>query len=669
MNPTPEMTPEDLQVFIQEAEEQLQLLDEAIIKLEAQGIDSHLLQEIFRAAHTLKGSSAMLGHQRMSELAHAMESVLDLLRKGTLPVTTPLIDGLLRGLDGLKALKEELVSSQDSGIDIASMVTELEAVAGGQREQSLSEAARPSETPLALDPAAVAKALRAIDSGQGVFTVLVGLSGESILTSVRCFQALTQLAEVGEVLASRPSMEEIEQEKAGFSLELVVATSSDEAVLRSVVESVPEVTGVEVTPYRPTAATPTESMSGGSAPPKQGRVSQTVRIDVDRLDKLMNTIGELITDRTRIVQISRGLESRYQGDDLVRALGSTFAHTSRLISDIQEEIMKARMVPIGTVFSGFPRMVRDLAQKFDKRLEFLMEGQETEIDRTVVEHIRDPLVHLLRNAVDHGVEPPEVRRSANKPEKATLRLAAYHEQGQIVITVTDDGKGIDPAKVKESAVAKGLISAEAAARMSETEARDLIFMPGLSTHEKATEVSGRGVGMDIVKTNIEAIHGFVAVDTVVGQGARFTLRLPLTLAIIQGILARSNGVTYVTPLVYVLETLRVNDEDVHTVGGRAVMSLRGDVLPLINLSSALGTGANGHGDGHPPFAVVVRAGERKVALAVDSLLEPQEIVVKSLGERLGRVQGISGASILGDGQVVLILDIPSLISAAASTQS
>ena len=646
MDLSPDITAEDLKVFMEEAEEQLQLLDDDIIKLEGKEADPDLLQGIFRAAHTLKGSSAALGYRPMAQLAHAMESILDQLRQGTLAASTAVIDALLHGLDGLRTLRDDLVASQDSGLDISITVAELEAVSA---EASVQDTATTGKEPteLSLDQAGLTRVSAAMASDLSAYRMRVTLDKESTWLSVRSFQVLDELSQVGEVIASSPSREEIEQEKAGLYLDIILTSPQGEDVIRGVVRSVADVEGVEIGPYRAKEASaggPDEPSGNGAATRTTGRGSQTVRIDVERLDYLMNTVGELVIDRTRMVQISRILESRYKEDDLVVALGSTSSHISKIIDELQEDVMKVRMLPIGTVFNGLPRMLRDLAQNANKQIEFIMEGQETEIDRTVIERIRDPLVHLLRNAVDHGIESPEARREAKKPEKGIVRLAAFHQQGQIVITVADDGRGIDAREIRESTVRKGLISAETAARLSDTEALDLIFMPGLSTAEETTEVSGRGVGMDIAKTNIEAVNGILTTDTKVGQGSTFTLKLSLTLAILNGLLVKLGDAVFAIPLIHVLETLKLRDEDIQTIGGKEVGRLRGGVLPLLRLGTVLGRETRRDTQHNGGYAVVVRIGERSVGLVVDSLMEPQEIVIKSLGDYRGGLVCLNSAA-------------------------
>ena len=376
----------------------------------------------------------------------------------------------------------------------------------------------------------------------------------------------------------------------------------------------------------------------------------------------MTTIGELVIDRTRIAQIGRLLQAKYKEDELVQSLGETTSHVSKVVDELQTEIMEVRLMPIATVFNGFPRMVRDLARRFGKQVEFSVDGQDTEIDRTVIERIRDPLVHLLRNAIDHGIETPDKREAAGKPAEGTIKLSATQEQGYIIIKVADDGKGIDPVLLRAASVKKGLITSEAAERLTDAEAIDLIFAPGASTAAETTEVSGRGVGMDIVKTNIESINGFVTVETTLGESTTINLRLPLTLATVQALLVTLNDTIFAIPAVYVLEVRNIESWEIETVEGNEVIRSRGSVVPLLRLErvfSRLLSGQQSLKEATP--VVVVKLGERLVGLAVQSLMEMQEIMVKSLAKGLGDIKGIAGASILGDGNAVLIIDIPTLI--------
>jgi two-component system chemotaxis sensor kinase CheA len=376
----------------------------------------------------------------------------------------------------------------------------------------------------------------------------------------------------------------------------------------------------------------------------------------------MNMVEELVIDRSRISQINRVLESKYAGDELVRDLSQTSSHVIKVINELQQDIMQVRMVPIGTLFNSFPRLVRDLAQRQGKKVEFTMEGLETELDRSIIGQIRDPLIHLLRNAVDHGVEEPEKRVTAGKPPIALVRLSAFQEGGHIVISMEDDGKGIDVKAVKQKAVAKGIISADEAARLSMADAINLVFMPGFSTLEKATDVSGRGVGLDVVKTNIEKLSGSVVTESRPGEGTKFMIVLPLTLALIQGLLVAVQGTVYVMPLASVTETLLIEQREILTIRGRSVIRLRNNVIPLATLDSA--SGKRSAGREGKCFIVVAKDGEKSIGVVVDELMEQQEFVVKPLGKFLVDIRGIAGATILGDGQVGLILDVPALIKMA-----
>lgn len=715
-----DITPEDLKVFLEEADEQLQLLDDSILKLEQQGEDPDLLQEIFRAAHTLKGSSGMLGYGHMAEVGHAMESVLDLVRKGSLPITTEVIDALLQGLDVLRLLKEALVDAETPEPDIRPAVIRLEAVVDPgagvsesppHKKKKRSRKTAPAAAPdgATLDAAAVDRLHTGLSALKSAFRVKLTVHEEATFPAARLFQVISEVTELSEILGSSQSIDQIlEGTTNDPDLELILLTGVSADRIAEAIGTVAEIMHVEITPYRhgegepaeaaqapqstPKAAQspalvdgtvavadqpppnrpPTQNQPGVRAgadatPPAAGALksgsSQTVRIDVERLDSLMNLIGELVIDRTRIAEISRSLEASHRDDRDITSLAQTSSHIIKVVDQLQEEIMKIRMLPIGTVFNAFPRMMRDLAHKMNKQVEFVVEGQDTEIDRTVIERIRDPLVHLLRNSIDHGVESPEERAASGKAATARIRLNAYQEQGHIFITVEDDGRGIDANKVRDSAVKKGLITTEAADRLNEADALDLIFLAGNSTSANTTEISGRGVGMDIVKTNIEAIHGFVSVETKVGAGTTIRLRLPLTLATLQAVLVTLGPSHFAIPVVYVRELVRLNQAKVNTVGGQKVMRLRDRIIPLLHASAVFSAAATPErNDGAAACVVVMRAGDRLVGLVVDSVLSQQDFTVKSLSKYVGDVKSISGASILADGRVVLIVDVPSMVN-------
>ena len=692
MEQAPEVSSEELKVFLQEVDEQLQLLDEDIIRLEKEEDNVDLLQEIFRAAHTLKGSSSMLGFHKMADLTHVMEDVLDRLRKGLVQVTPELIDALLASLDELKILKQAISSGgDDSAGDIAPLVAMLKNVVqpGEEATSSKKKSASISSTVLA-DPAIQKKLKKVAAAGSQLYMIQIAVDPESAWAAVRFFQALNELGMLGEIICSDPSQEEIEQEKAGAELQVLLATAADADAVRAAVSSIEDITGVEVAAWSEADAASDERVADqeaggddaeqrvidlglkarGKSPREQLELAsqkietlQTVRIEVDQLDALLNVVGELVTERTRVSAISRVLERRYRGDETVQSLAETCDRLVRGVTDLNEGMMRLRMLPIGTLFNKFPRLLRDVARATGKDVDLVLAGEDTEIDRSVIEKIKDPLVHLLRNAVDHGVETPEERRAAGKPVPAVIKLSANHEQGHIIITLEDDGKGIDAKVMRASAVKKGLMTAEAAERLSDAEAVDLIFESGFSTAAKTTEVSGRGVGMDVVRKNISAVNGIVKIDTAVGRGTTITLQLPLTLATFRGLLVESAGAVYAIPLNYVQETSGLDSSAIESILDIETVRRSGTVMPLLRLSSVCDSGPKSGQRKREAYIVVVKAGDWPVAIAVDALMEQQEIVVKSLGKYMGQTEGISGASILGNGQVVLIVDVVGIIKA------
>ena len=677
-----DITADELLLFLQESEEQIQLLDESIVKLEKGDSDAHLLQEIFRAAHTLKGSSAMLGHTRMADLTHSMESVLDRLRKGTLEITTLVVDALLSSLDTLRSLNEEVISLELSDTDISSVVTQLDYVQHYNDSPKCNDIITQNSDikELSLTEDQRNEIEDALESNRKAYQVHVVAEQGTDWAAIRYFQVLNDLSTTGQIITSIPTQADIEAGKLGSDLSLIYVTDNDEWEIKEKIGQVAELQHTKIESYHlqtseviqkditdtdsgKSVTSVTESSNLPTSQVKtvshEAKTSQTVRIDVQRLDDLMNMVGELSIAHPRIHQIERILEARYKDDELVKALGETSTNAMKIVTELQQNMMQIRMLPIGTVFNSFPRMVRDLARKMDKDIDFIVEGQETEIDRTVIDHVRDPVVHLLRNAVDHGIDTLEERKALGKPQKATIRLAACHEEGHIVITVEDDGKGIDPAKVKRSALKKGVITSETASKLTTDEAMELIFSSGMSTAEKTTDVSGRGVGLDVVRKNIEALNGVVLVDTKIGEGAKFTLKMPLTLATFQGLLVSSYNTTYAIPLISVTETLRIADTTTRTVQDGEIIRIRETILPLLRLKKAFNlNGSNSIGEA---YVVIVRDGSRSVGLAVDAVMEPQEVVVKSMGKFMGEVKGIAGASILGDGTVALILDAATLI--------
>jgi two-component system chemotaxis sensor kinase CheA len=656
------ITQDDLKLFLQEADEQIELLDEDIVRLEKEANNPDLMQEIFRAAHTLKGSSAMVGHQRMSDLAHSMENVLDNLRKGLLAISPPVVDALLHGLDVMRLLRQELVSSDAKPTDIAEVTAEL---ANAMSSNNKTETPRllPDSFLILNDEqnAAIDKALR---EGKQGFRIKIMINESSGWASVRSFQIIQQLSPLVDIIGSKPGQQEIELGNAGPLFYLICMSHKTHEDINRALADIPDLDSIEVGEFKERQSPPAAAASVSETPAatrEDSKLNQTVRVDVGRLDTLMEQVGELVINRNQVSQICRVLADKHHDDEVVHSLGDCVAQIAKIVSTLQQDVMSIRLLPIEIVFNTLPRMVRDTARKMNKKIDFIIEGQETEVDRSVIEHLRDPLIHLLRNAVDHGIEAPEDRLAAGKPETGTVRLSAFHQEDNIIIRLKDDGKGISPEKLKQTAVKKGLITPEAAEKLTDAEAINFIFGSGFSTAQKVTEVSGRGVGLDVVKTNIELLSGSVSVETEEGQGTTFILSLPLTLAIIPALLVTTGATICAVPLSCIVESNKLETGEVKTVRGREVTLFRSNVLPLLRLDEMFGWQTEENKNNGANYVVVVKYAGTQVGLMVDALLEQQELVVKSLDHFIGGSNGITGASILGDGRVVLILDVASLV--------
>ncbi|MDD4793061.1 MAG: chemotaxis protein CheA [Firmicutes bacterium] len=705
----PGMTADDIKVFLIDAEEQLQALEDGLLELEQVGEDEEVIGQIFRAAHTLKGSSATLGHEKMAKLTHSMESLLDLVRKSKLEVGPDLMDVLFECLDVLRVLNREVETGQESGEDITVLTGRLLDIIACAEEET-TEADSEESCAGGRDRGEPAPREGDMDGtlmhGPGDVELAVAFTKDCPMPSVRAYQVADRLSVMGNIIYTVPSMERIE---AGEDVaELTVAIQWDGDSPQPLVEAAMAVSDVEsavVVQVRPTGSLRAHSEASaaaevfmdeatekGVAPAARGdddggseagakaasgasavaarttasampTRATTVRVDVARLDVLSNLVAELVIDRTHLAQLESKLAEKHGGDGLVAELNRTSTHIGRLTTELQEAINKARMFPIANVFRRFPRMVRDLAQGQGKEIDFIIEGEDTELDRSVSEEIGDPLIHLIRNAVGHGIESPEDRVAAGKPRKGTVKLSAFHQENYIVIQIADDGRGIDPDAIRESAVSKGLISEDTAARLSDRDAVNLIFSPGLSTSKQVDDVSGRGVGMDIVRKNIERLNGTISIDTVMGEGSTFTVKLPLTLAIIRALLVGYDSRIYAIPLASVMEITMIELSDIHTVHGSEAIRLRGDVVPLLWLGDVFARdGEDDRADQwERMFAVITSSHEGQVGLVVDSLVGEMEIVIKSVGSFIGNIPGVSGVTILGDGRVALILDVPSLV--------
>lgn len=730
-----DLSPDELPIFLAETDEHLQVLDEGLVRLERNDYDEGLIQALFRAAHTLKGSAGLIGHRRLVDLTHALETVFDALRKHTLQVTPGLIDLCLQGVDALRWLRDEVVSLQPSPVDVVPLVQQFLAQISSSPGGAVSPVVSSQVEPAPVRPEEPV-------SGQGELQAWVQISSESVASAARALQVLLVLQEVGEVLESRPTQAEIETAAPVHQLTVRVRTTQPVSEVKRRLEQISELERVEVQVPSAEISPSTSALSQAETPETEGEeperlgdylirrgwitatqlkqaleeqkrrphgtllgsvlvqmgfisqatldraladllqehrralaamqatmaeqraretgVDKTVRTSVERLDALMNLIGELITDRNRLYQIRNQFQSTFQGHEHVMALADTIMHLSRITDQLQEEVMRIRMVPISSVFSKFPRMVRDLARKANKEVDLIIHGEDTELDRSVIDEIHDPLIHLVRNAIDHGIEPPAERMRVGKPSRGQVVLTARHEQGRIVLTVEDDGRGIDVERLKAAAVQKGLLRESEAATLPREKAIELIFASGLSTAKQVTEISGRGVGMDIVRNNIERINGSILVETTPGQGTRFQIILPLTLAIVPTLLVRVEDTVFALPLTAVTEVLRITPQEIRSVGQRPVFVLRDQVLPLLRLryvfDFAPAPATNGY-----EHVVVVRANQRSAGLIIDELIGEEEVVVKSLGGLIGEVPGIASAAILGDGRVSLIVDVAGLL--------
>ncbi len=680
-----DLTPEETEVFLQEADEHITRLDECLVQLEKSDADPALMQEIFRSAHTLKGSAGAIGHQAMAAVTHEMETVLDGLRHGKLPVTPELVDTLLAGLDVLRAMVGEVKTRQSSNIEYAGLVADLKALhdrSGDGREGAGVHSQRAAALPAEATAIVARLAAEGAVAPSAVWVVVARIAADSVAPGGRALQVLMILGQAGRLLWSRPVIEDLDDTWAEHEV-LALVADADAAALQQLVGAVSEVT-CTVVPYEaqeavaeavvgPGAAAATSRLAVESEPAPRppantasaaettGNDGKTrwVRTSVERLDKLMNLVGELVTDRNRLYQVRTQMTTGGNVDDLIDYLGDAISHLSGITDQLQDEIMRARMVPVSQVFNKFPRLVRALARELGKQVDLVIEGQDTELDRSVIELIGDPLVHLVRNAVDHGIERVEERLAAGKPATGRILLSARSEESHIIVTVQDDGKGISPDAIRRAAVERGVLDAEAAQRLSDSEAIDLIFASGFSTARQVTELSGRGVGMDVVRTNVERLNGSVRVNSEPGRGTTFELRLPLTLAIMPALLVSVHAQTYAIPLASVMSTLKIRKEQVSTVLHRGVMTLRDRVLPLLWLEEFFLWG-NGQAD-REYYVVAIRWGESQVGLVVDGLLGQQQIVVKPLGYQMGDTPGIAGGTIMGDGTVALILDVPSLV--------
>ncbi|WHY74438.1 chemotaxis protein CheA [Fictibacillus enclensis] len=653
-------TSEYLDIFIEESKEHLQSINEHVLLLEKQPEELATIQEIFRSAHTLKGMSASMGYDDLANLTHAMENVLDGIRNGKLHVTQKLLDSLFVSLDHLEEMVMSIAAGGDGKKDTKELIRLLNGILG-EDTQDKAQTDTSNEDFSSYDEFERSAIHQSLEQGFLVYRIEVELDKECLLKAVRAYMVFNALENLGDIIKSEPSADLIEQEQFNQSFFVTLITQQEAATIESELLSISEIEKVALTPLQPVGSEQKEAVAeqvddqkGTTTGPKKNsppKSAKTIRVSIERLDLLMSLFEELVIDRGRLERISSEMKDA--------ALQETVERVSRVSSDLQELILNMRMVPIDQVFNRFPRMVRGLAKDLHKKVELQVEGAETELDRLVADEIGDPLVHLLRNSLDHGIEDPEQRIRSRKSEKGTITLKAYHSGNRVFIEIQDDGAGIDADKVLNRAVQKGIISENSARTLTGRHVYELLFAPGFSTAEVISDISGRGVGLDAVKNKIESLGGSVSVDSTAGQGSTFTIQLPLNLSIIPSLLVEAGTETYAVPLPSIIETALVDPQDIIMVHKQPMMDFRGKVIPLVSLNDWLEVPQEAK-KGETKRAVVIVKKENKLAgLIVDGLIGQQEIVLKPLGSYLD-APFVSGAAILGDGQVALIIDCNSL---------
>ncbi|WP_353662141.1 chemotaxis protein CheW [Hydrogenimonas sp. SS33] len=679
---------EILEDFLIEAFEMIEQLDNDLIELESNPDDLDLLNRIFRVAHTIKGSSSFLNFDVLTHLTHHMEDVLNKARRGELTITPEVMDVVLESTDHMKGLLEHIkeTGSDQGAMDVGPTVRRLEAVLNGESPSAAEEVPQetPQESAAEVEPQEEEKELSEMTEEE-VEVEIERLLKQRQEEDRKRREAKKKAEAAGETVApsEEKDISEMSEEEVEAEIERLLKERQEEDRKRREAKKKAEEeqkreqeSAASSEPAKPAAApaaakpAQTEKKESKPVPAKERKssVEQTIRVDVKRLDDLMNLIGELVLGKNRLLKIYDDVEERYEGEQFLEELNQVVSSISLVTTDLQIAVMKTRMLPIGKVFNKFPRMVRDLSRELHKEIELVISGEETELDKSIVEEIGDPLVHIIRNSCDHGIEPPEERVKMGKPPKGTVELKAYNEGNHIIIEIVDDGKGLDPEMLKQKALEKGLISEKEADQMSDKEAYMLIFKPGFSTAAKVTNVSGRGVGMDVVKSNIEKLNGIIEIDSEKGKGTTLKLKIPLTLAIIQSLLVSVQEEYYAVPLASVLETVRITPDEIQSVEGRSVLRLRDEVLPLVHLADIFDVDRV-FSMGEHAYVVIIGLAESKLGLIVDSLVGQEEIVIKSLGEYLKGIEGIAGATIRGDGRVTLIVDVGALMDMAKTVKS
>lgn len=681
-----------LDVFLEESKEHLTNLNAKLLELEKNPNDLASLNEIFRAAHTLKGMSSTMGFEDMADLTHHMEDVLSDLKEGQIEAGTRVIDVLFKCFDRLQVIVDKIQNGQSPSMDNSDLICTLKGIKTGEIEPDPAAAAVSAaveehqavesqdirveegslEMPFELNEYDVTILQESATQNLNSYWIRIMVDPSCLMKSVRVFMVFKALEEDGEIIKTFPASQDLDEGHFEEDFHVILLTRLNEAEVKEKVDAISEIhvghmqavkadniagSAAEAEPY----VSIEEAEGIGSAKGinvnteeviRTHKVKQTVRVDIEKLDNLMNLVGELVINKGRLEQI--GMSKK------INDLNEAVEQMERITNDLQSVVMKVRMVPIEQVFNRFPRMVRDLAKELKKEIEFVIEGKETELDRTVIDEIGDPLVHLLRNAIDHGIETPAERIAAGKPAQGLVNLIARHEGNNVFIEVMDDGRGLNIDAIRNKAVEKGLVTANDAEAMSEDEIIRFMFHSGFSTAKVVTDISGRGVGLDVVKNKIESLNGEIFLENRPGNGTVFKIRLPLTLAIIQALLVSVGDESYAIPLTSVDETTMIERNEVKVVQSQEVVLLRGNVLPLARARTLLEVPGEEPDDGLM-YIVVVRKGSKQMGLVVDSLIGQQEIVIKSLGKLLAAIPGIAGATMLGDGGVSLILDVGTLM--------
>ncbi|WP_373931297.1 chemotaxis histidine kinase/response regulator CheAY2 [Helicobacter pylori] len=654
---------EIMEDFLIEAFEMNEQLDQDLVELEHNPEDLDLLNRIFRVAHTIKGSSSFLNLNILTHLTHNMEDVLNRARKGEIKITPDIMDVVLRSIDLMKTL---LVTIRDTGSDT-----------NNGKENEIEEAVKQLQAITSQNLEGAKEGTKEAPQKENEKEVKKEAEKENIeenkakAPTAENFASDNPLADEPDLDYANMSAEEVEAEIERLLNKRQEADKERRAQKKQEAKPKQEVAPKTETSKTETPKAPkTETKAKAKADTEENKapsigVEQTVRVDVRRLDHLMNLIGELVLGKNRLIRIYGDVEERYDGEKFLEELNQVVSSISAVTTDLQLAVMKTRMQPVGKVFNKFPRMVRDLSRELGKNIELIIEGEETELDKSIVEEIGDPLIHIIRNSCDHGIEPLEERRRLNKPETGKVQLSAYNEGNHIVIKISDDGKGLDPVMLKEKAIEKGVISERDAEGMSDREAFNLIFKPGFSTAKVVSNVSGRGVGMDVVKTNIEKLNGIIEIDSEVGVGMTQKLKIPLTLAIIQALLVGVQEEYYAIPLSSVLETVRISQDEIYTVDGKSVLRLRDEVLSLVRLSDIFKVDAILESNSDV-YVVIIGLADQKIGVIVDYLIGQEEVVIKSLGYYLKNTRGIAGATVRGDGKITLIVDVGAMMDMAKS---